>query len=426
MFHRFLVLSLVLMYCNMTEAQKIPTIYEEENVPKYTLPDPLIAEDGTPIKTAKQWINQRRPEILKIFEEQVYGRAPEFKGEIQFKVLEEDKNALGGKAIRKQVKVQLTNKADGPSMELLIYSPKNAKGPVPTFLTLNFYGNHTIHTDPAIHLSESWVRNNSAKGTKDNRATEKSRGASAERWPVERILERGFAIVAIYYGDIDPDFDDDFQNGVHPHYLSEGQKKPGPDQWGSISAWAWGLSRAMDYLEKDSLVDPNRVAVMGHSRLGKTSIWAGAQDTRFKVTICNNSGCGGAALNRRRFGESVRRINTSFPHWFCDNYVQYNDNEGDLAVDQHMLVSLIAPRAILICSAEEDRWADPKGEFLSAFHADSVYRLLGVEGIAAKEMPGLDQPVMSPIGYKIRPGKHNVLASDWEVYMDFANKHFTK
>lgn len=396
---------------NDSKAQPKDANYDEAKVGSFTLPDPLKMENGEPVRDAAAWRQKRRPELIRLFETHLYGRSPGKPETILFDKTSEDKNALNGKATRREISFFFKNDKSGPRLDLLLYLPNKGAKPAPAFLGLNFQGNHTVAEDPGIRLSTNWIPGGKPK----------ERGAQASRWQVEKVIDRGYALATMYYGDIDPDFDDGFTNGVHALF-----PKPKPDEWGSIATWAWGLSRALDYLETDGDIDAKRVVLMGHSRLGKTALWGGAIDERFAIVISNNSGCGGAALSRRIFGETVGRINKSFPHWFCDNFNKYNNNENACPVDQHQLIALIAPRPVYVASAAEDFWADPRGEFLGAKGAEPVYKLLGKEGLPTTEMPPVDHPVMGTIGYHIRSGKHDVTEYDWEQYLKFADKHLSR
>jgi hypothetical protein len=395
--------------------------YDESKVPDFVLPELLQLQDGSAVTSAEVWKTKRRPEVLALFQEHVFGHDPAEMPRLRTRERSCKNGALGGKAVRREITVFFSDDDEGPSMDILIYTPADAATAAPCFLGFNFHGNHSIDPDPSIHITRSWVRNDSKRGNIDHRATEKSRGQSSSRWPVEMIVSRGYGVATIYYGDVDPDYDDGFQNGVHSLLEPDITERAG-NAGGSISTWAWALSRALDVLETDPLVDGTRVSTFGHSRLGKTSLWAGASDERFAMVISNDSGCGGAALSRRRFGETVKRINTSFPHWFCINHRQYNDSENALPVDHHMLMALIAPRPVYVASAEDDRWADPRGEMLSLYHAGPVFELLGRTGLPDDDVATVNQPIQTDVGYHIRTGKHDVTDFDWTQYMNFADR----
>jgi len=316
---------------------------------------------------------------------------------------------------------------------------------------LNFYGNHTIHSDPGISFTPQWQKPNRNDPPVHILPSDETRGTEASRWPVEKILQSGYALATVYYGDLEPDFPEGWRYGIRSTFCvlpqpkensvptqemlaAAGQTEEGVDtpvwtaseDWGAIGVWAWGLSRILDYLESDSDICASQIVLFGHSRLGKTALWSGAQDERFAIVISNNSGCGGAALSRRRIGETVERITQTFPHWFCKKFKNFNSKEGQLPVDQHMLIALMAPRPVYVASAEQDREADPLGEFLSAKHADPVYALFGLSGLEVEHMPALNEPVGKTIGYHIRTGKHGVTDYDWDQYLRFADRHFGK
>ena len=368
-------------------------------VPAYTLPDALTMQDGRKVATPEQWYAERRPELLELFETQMYGKAP---GRIEgtaCKIVEEGP-ALDGKALRRQVRISFTK---NKYVTVLMYLPADAEGPVPAFMGMNFDGNATVAPDPAI------LRPTPEHAKAYGVYKKKGRGSRASRWPLEDIVGRGYAFVTFHTSDIDPDFDDGFRNGVTSLIYRKGQDFPEPDQWGTLSAWAWGMSRVLDYLETDPSVDASRVAAIGHSRLGKTALLAAARDGRFAMAISNDSGCGGAALSRRRYGETIRFITGNFPHWFCGNFFQYVDNEEALPFDQHEFLALIAPRPLYVASAEDDSWSDPVGERIAFQEAQKVYDFLG-----------LDRDLTE---YHIREGAHGLTREDWLHYLDFADKH---
>lgn len=413
---------------NVSAQQPRQPNYDESKVGNHPLPDPLTCADGLKVTDARTWQTKRRAEIFQLFQTYVYGRSPTKPGNIIFEITKTDTQALGGKATRKEIAIFLTGKKDGPRLDLQLYTPNGAKGPVPAFLGCNFNGNHAVHADPQITLNPRWMRNSQdKKSVVNNQATEASRGSEASRWQVETVIAHGYALATYYYGDVEPDHAEGWKDGLRAALAKDGPNTQlASDAWGAIGAWAWGLSRALDYLEQDKAVDAKKVAVIGHSRLGKTSLWAGASDERFAIVISNNSGEGGASISRRDFGETVAVLNKNFPHWFCGNYKQFSGAPEKLPVDMHQLVALAAPRPVYIASAAEDQWADPKGEFLAGKFAEPVYALFGKQGTGVAEWPNVNQPVGDSIGYHVRTGKHDVTAYDWEQYLKFADRHFKK
>ena len=437
--------------CN-AQTPVAPANYDEEKVPRFAMPDALVTFDGRIVNTPELWNDVRRPELLAAFAEEMYGKIPLLphvneRGVISMTVLEkvDADYVFDGKAIRWQIRVRFMwgpgeprpsgppspMREDDPKIYILIYTPTNVEGPIPAFLGLNFQGNHTVDNDPGILLNDR-IWNTTTREYAP--ATEERRGNQRDRWQIEKVIDRGYATITAYYQDIEPDFNGGHIHGFRRYFVQQGE----PSEGNTIATWAWGLSLiynivtgwdegmerrgSSEFLRLN--IDPNRIILHGHSRLGKAALWAGAVDERFAMVISNNSGCGGAALTRREFGETVHRINTSFPHWFNENFKKYNHDVNSLPFDQHELIALIAPRPVYIASAVEDQWADPRGEFLSALHADPVYRLLGTDGFAGvTEMPGVNQPVGGTIGYHIRTGVHDVTAYDWEQWLDFADKH---
>ena len=395
----------------------IPVNYDEARVGAYTLPDPLLMANGKPVRDAKTWNEKRRAEIVRLFEENQYGRSPGRPASMSFEVFDKGTPALDGKATRRQVTIYFSADKAGPKMDLLVYVPANAAGPVPLLLNLSFSANSTTVNDPGVKAGEVWAR--------DKKKIPAAQGMNFGRVNVARLLDAGFGFATVYYGDIDPDFLGGVPHGVRALYLKPGQTEPAPDEWGSIAAWAWGLSRAMDYLETDRGVDATRVAIMGVSRLGKTVMWAGAHDPRIALVIASCSGEGGAALSRRNYGETIAHLTeaTRYPYQFAGNYAKFAGSVDRFPVDAHMLVALIAPRPVLLQTGDKDFWSDPKGEFLAAVAAGPVYRLLGKQGLDTDQMPPAGSPVLHTIGYYMHAGGHGTIPSDWDQFLAFMQMH---
>jgi hypothetical protein len=427
---RVVVLVAFCVFSGFLPGQSFPAGYnhDEAAVARYTLADPLTFADGAPV-SRKDW-PRRRAEIVRLFEESEFGRVPDAAMHLPLRahVEEEDDQALGGLAIRKQITLYFSDQGDsGPSEHLLLYLPAHRPGPVPVILGLNFQGNQTVADDPGILLHPVWASALHAPGPPRLVTPEAAtRGKQAQEWQVPLILARGYGLATVYYGDLEPDFKDAIQLGIRPLFYAPGQTEPAPDDWGALAVWAWGLSRALDYLVTDPRIDARRIAVTGHSRLGKAADWAAAQDLRFAALLSTESGKGGQSLTRRTFGENVAHLDHSFPYWFCANYAQWVGRDTEIPADGNLLLALIAPRPLYVASAAGDLWSDPRGEFLSALSASRVYRLLGRRGLRGDTMPAVDQPTdpHRDVAYHIRSGNHDVTAFDWQQYLNFLDAHF--
>ena len=399
------------------EVAGIPVNYDEARVGTDTLPDPLRMADGAPVRDVKTWEAKRRPEILHLFEEDQFGRSPGRPAGMSFDVFDKGTPALNGTALRRQVTVYFSADHNGPKMDLLIYLPGGATKPVPLLLNLSFSPNSLTVDDPGVRPGLVWGR--------DHKKVPAAEGRAIGKLNVAPFLAQGIGVATVYYGDIDPDFLGGVPLGVRALYLKPGQAEPAPDEWGAIGAWAWGLSRAMDYLETDPGVDAKRVAVEGISRLGKTVLWAGAHDQRFAMVIASCSGEGGAALSRRNYGETIAHLTapTRYPYQFAANYRKFAAHPDQLPVDAHELIALVAPRPILLQTGDQDFWSDPKGEFLAAVAAGPVYHLYGKQDLGTDQWPAAGHPILHTMGYLMHAGGHGTIPSDWDVFLQFLEMH---
>jgi hypothetical protein len=395
----------------------IPVNYDESKVGTYTLPDPLVTSKGERVRDAATWKRVRRPEILRMMESIQFGRAPGKPDKMIVDRFDRGTPALGGKAIRRQTTLYFTDDRSGPKVELLSYVPADAKGPVPLLLQISFSPNANVVDDPGIKPGEMWSR--------DKKRVPAPPASAFGRVDVLPFLASGIGFATLYYGDIEPDFKGGIPYGIRGRYLKPGQTAPAPDEWGAIAAWAWGLRRVMDYLETEPAIDAKRVALLGSSRLGKTVLWTGATDERYAVIIASVSGECGAALSRRNYGETVRHMtdSTRYDYQFAHNYQSYGNRVNELPFDGHMLVSLIAPRPLLLQTGSTDFWSDPKGEYLSAVAASPVWTLFGKEGLAVDHYPAPGEPVLSTLGYSMHEGRHGILPYDWPVFLEFLKRH---
>jgi hypothetical protein len=396
----------------------IPVNYDEAKVGTYTLPDALVMKDGKPVKDAKTWTKKRRPEIVSMFETQQYGRAPGRPKDESFDVVEKDTPALKGKAIRKRVDVHLSAKPGSPVIHLVEYLPAGAKKPVSMLLCISFSAPSNSVDDPELPVGEVW-------DPKTHTKIPANKARAFGKLNVESVLDAGIGVATFYYGDVEPDYAEGFQDSIRKVYQKAGESKRAPEDWGSIAAWAWGMSRVQDYFETDKSVDAKRVAIHGVSRLGKTVMWAGAHDERFAAVIASCSGEGGAALSHRDYGETIAHLTapTRYPYQFAENYGKYAGFPDKAPMDANMLVALIAPRPLLLQTGNTDYWSDPKGEFLAAVAAGPVYQLLGKDALDTETWPAAKTPILHDLSYYMHDGGHGMVPTDWDIYVQFLKMH---
>ena len=376
--------------------------YDEAKVAAFTLPDPLVLANGKPVRDAQTWLKQRRPEILRLDQTEIYGRLPAKTPAVKWQVAETDPHAREGAAVMKKITGTVGSGPDAPQIKLTLYTPANATKPVPVILLVNFGGGPTPPP------------------------TAQGRGGFPSDPPVAaEIITRGWGYATVGYQDIQPDRLNSFTQGVIGLTLPSGQQQPAPDEWGTISAWSWGVSRMIDYLETDRSVNAKQIALFGHSRLGKTALWATARDERIAAAFSSCSGEMGAALARRDWGETVDDMAQNFPWQFAGNFQKWSGRWNEMPVDAHMLIALSAPRPVFISGGTADQWADPVGMFKAAVAAGPVYRLLGKKDLGVTELPALDTPVVSgDIGWTYHTGGHTATPADWKAFLEFLGKYF--
>lgn len=393
----------------------MPVNYDEAKVGTYTLPDVLTLKNGKKVTDQKTWMQQRRPEIVKMFEDYQFGRMPPKPAALKFNVFDKGTPVFNGTAIRKQITVYFTADTSDHKMDILVYLPAKATKPVPLLLMLSFSPNSSMAaSDPGVKQGFTWT-----KDGKKMPAPKRGMGGME----IEKFTSNGIGLATIYYGDIEPDFATGYKYGIIGAYLKPGQQVAAPNEWGAISAWAWGLSRAMDYFETDKQIDARRIALQGTSRIGKTVLWAGAHDTRFKMVIESCSGEGGAALSRRNYGENIAHMtdSTRYFYQFATNWHNYAKDFNSSPVDAHMLVALMAPRYLLMQTGNLDYWSDPHGELLAGVAANPVYKLFGKGSTLPTELPaGGDQSLAyNPLGFFMHVGGHGTIPSDWDVFLKY-------